>query len=371
MQHLRATLVATIVLLLLAGCGGDDGATGGGGDGEPVKVGGLFDLSGPNAQIGTAARDGAQAALRQANANGGRAIELVVVDAKSDQTAAVQGARRLVEQERVAAIIGPTSTPAAGAIKDYVNGRRVPLLANVGSIPGEIPPFVFKVPESDTLIARVQSAYMARQGHRRVAFLGLGAGGFDQSGRQAFEQEGRRVGLRVVAAENFDIDDTDVTAQLQRLRAARPDAILIYAAGPAAAIAQRKRPRAGARPPDLPELRRGRERLRRAGGARRGGHRPGLPEAHRGRPAAGLRSAEGEGAGLPARLRQARALRGRRLGLRRARGAGHRPGRAGAPSRSRGTSSAACATSSAWRASGPSPPPITPACSPSRSSSPA
>ncbi|MDP9436447.1 MAG: ABC transporter substrate-binding protein [Actinomycetota bacterium] len=82
----------------------------------------------------------------------------MVVDAKSDQTAAVQGARRLVEQERVAAIIGPTSTPAAGAIKDYVNGRRVPLLANVGSIPGEIPPFVFKVgvqPES-IIIARVK-----------------------------------------------------------------------------------------------------------------------------------------------------------------------------------------------------------------------
>ncbi len=90
---------------------------------------------------------------------------------------------------------------------------------------------------------------MARQGHRRVAFLGLGAGGFGQSGRQAFEQEARRVGLRVVAAENFEIDDTDVTAQLQRLRAARPDVILIYAAGPAAAIAQRN---AGALGRDLP-----------------------------------------------------------------------------------------------------------------------
>ena len=244
MRKVLAGVAAAVLAMGAAACGDDEesnagSGSGSGSSGEPVKVGGLFDLSGGNSQIGQAARDGAQASVKRANANGGRPIELVVVDAKSDQTAAVQGARRLIEQDDVQVIIGPTSTPAAGAIKDYVNSRKIPLLANVGAIPGGLPEHVYKVPESDTLIARVQSAYMAKQGHKRVAFLGLGSGGFGQSGEAAFKKEGARVGLSIVSSETFELDDTNATAQLQRLRRSNPDAILIYAAGPPAPIAQR------------------------------------------------------------------------------------------------------------------------------------
>lgn len=260
MRGRRLVALLFSLVLLASACGGDGGgdsasdattttASGGGSAttaarrSEPVKLGAIFDLSGPTSQVGTANQEVVQNYLKKVNDGGGingSQVELKVEDGKSDQTAAVQAARRLVEQEKVVAIIGPNSSSSALAVKDYVNGRKVPMIASAGAgqITTPILPYIFKMPEDDVVTAQVQLAFMKKQGLERVAWLGT-TSGFGQSGLKAYETEAPKNGIQLVAKETYNETDKDMSAQLTRIRGLNPQAVLIYGIPPATAIAQK------------------------------------------------------------------------------------------------------------------------------------
>ena len=105
---------------------------------EPIKIGAFFDLSGPAAFIGTPTKLVAEMVVEKINKEGGingRPLALVIGDTEGDPTRALMVAKRLVEQEKVVALIGPTRTDTGMAVKKYLEEKQIPTVMTVGGDP--------------------------------------------------------------------------------------------------------------------------------------------------------------------------------------------------------------------------------------------
>ena len=122
---------------------------------EPVKIGAFFALSGPAAPIGTPTKLVAEMVVKKINQEGGingQPIELVMGDTESDPAKAATIAKKFIFSDKVAAIIGPTSTGEGMQVKKIVEEAGVPTFMTVGGDPPimtETGPFtyVFKSPQ--------------------------------------------------------------------------------------------------------------------------------------------------------------------------------------------------------------------------------
>ena len=103
---------------------------------EPIKIGAFFALSGPAANIGTPTKLVAQMAADKINKEGGingRPIELIVGDTESDPAKAAVIAKKFIFNDKVAAIIGPTSTAEGMSVKKIVEEAGA-ILAAIGHV---------------------------------------------------------------------------------------------------------------------------------------------------------------------------------------------------------------------------------------------
>jgi len=142
-------IISLLTILVAFSAGGYAGAA------DPIKIGCLFDLSGPAGHIGTPSKHVAEMAVEQINKAGGvngRPIELVYGDSESDAGKAALQAKRLIEKEKVVALIGPTRTESAMAILNIVDKAGIPTVACVGGTPPVNPvrKWVFKSPQKNS-----------------------------------------------------------------------------------------------------------------------------------------------------------------------------------------------------------------------------
>jgi branched-chain amino acid transport system substrate-binding protein len=204
-----------------------------------VKVGLMVSATGPTAAIGIPQRN--TAALLPTRI-GDASIQYIQLEDGGDTTRAVQNARKLIGEDNVDALIGPSTTPNALAILDIVAEAKVPLLATVGTQAVVEPVdarkrWVFKTTQNDDLIAAVLLKHMQRNGVRTIGFIGFN----DPYGENWFKVFGGladKAGLRIVASERYARTDQSVTAQVLKLIAANPDAVLIAAVGGPAVLPQ-------------------------------------------------------------------------------------------------------------------------------------
>lgn len=159
-----------------------------------------------------------------------------------DTTRAVQNAKKLIAEEHIDALIGPSTTPNALAILDIVAENKVPLLATVGTSSVVEPidakkRWVFKTTQNDDLIAAALIKHMTRAGVKTVGFLGFNDP-YGENWYQVFGGLAEKAGIRIVASERFARTDQSVTGQALKLVAAKPDAVLIAAVGGPAVLPQ-------------------------------------------------------------------------------------------------------------------------------------
>jgi branched-chain amino acid transport system substrate-binding protein len=245
-SRFRAASVAAAVALLavvLQACGGASGGSGASNSKGPITLGAIVDLSGSNSQVGQPEAALLKRYVARVNAAGGidgRQLKLTVADGQSDQTVVVQAARRLAEQDGVTAVVGPTATDETLAVEDYLNTRKVPEISLGGGdrIVQPVRSWVFKAFASDALVAQAVLGYMRDHGIKRLGWLGL-SDGYGPSGLAAFQAAAPAAGIKLAPVESFAGTDTDMTSQLTRIKAANPDAVMIYGAPPSSAIAQR------------------------------------------------------------------------------------------------------------------------------------
>jgi branched-chain amino acid transport system substrate-binding protein len=211
---------------------------------EPIKIGAFFALSGPAASIGTPTKLVAQMVVDKINKEGGinkRPLELVVGDTESDPTKALMEAKRLVEKEKVIALIGPTRTDSGMAVKPYIEETaHIPVLMTIGGDPviagGKFGSFnwTYKTPQRTSVAVKKIYGYLQSQKQTKVALL-TATDGFGKDGLGALEQLAPQFGIEIVAKEAFSVNDTEMTTQLVKLRDSGAQALICWTIGPAGA----------------------------------------------------------------------------------------------------------------------------------------
>ena len=204
-----------------------------------IKIGVVASSTGPTAVVGIPQKNTASLLPTEI---GGQKIEYIVLDDASDPTNAVTGVKKLLAEHKVDALIGPTTTPAALAILDFVAEAKTPLLTTVGSSAVVLPmddkkKWVFKTTQNDDLIAEAVIAHMTASGIKTLGFIGFN----DPYGENWFKVFGglaEKAGISIVANERYNRTDQSVTGQVLKVMAARPDAVFIAATGGPAVLPQ-------------------------------------------------------------------------------------------------------------------------------------
>jgi branched-chain amino acid transport system substrate-binding protein len=251
-MHLLTALVITA--LLVAGASAPADAQ------EPYRLGAIFSITGPGSSLGIPERDTALMLEADINARGGvkgpdgrmHPFKIVIYDDASDETKAVLAAKKLIDEDRVTAIVGTTLSGTSLAILDTVQKAEVPLVSCAAAAkivePAAERKWVFKTPQSDALIVGVLVDYLKAKGLTRVAWLNVDYA-FGQLGWLEFDKAARKAGLQIAVNEKFGQKDVDMTAQLTRVKAAAPQAVVVWSIPPSASIATRNYADLGLRMP--------------------------------------------------------------------------------------------------------------------------
>ena len=226
MNAFRLTLLAT--LLCAAGFAQAD-----------LKIGVIASSTGVTAVVGMPQKN--TVALLPSEI-GGQKIEYIVLDDASDPTNAVTNVKKLLSEHKVDALIGPTTTPAALAMLDFVAESKTPLVTTVGSSAlvqpmDEKKKWVFKTTQNDDLIAEAVIEHMTKTGVRTIGFIGFNDP-YGENWHKVFSAMAEKAGLKIIANERFTRTDQSVTGQALKLLAAKPDAVFIAATGGPAVLPQ-------------------------------------------------------------------------------------------------------------------------------------
>jgi len=225
---------------------------------EPIKLGAFFALSGPAAHIGTPTKLVADMVVDQINKGGGingRPIELIVGDTESDPAKAATIAKKFIFTDKVAAIIGPTSTAEGMNVKKIVEEASVPTFMTVGGDPvimggeklGSFN-YVFKSPQRSSTAVKKLFGYLKDKKLTKVGLL-TASDAFGKDGLVWLEKLAPDFGITFVAKESFGPSDIDMTAQLTKIKNADPQALVVWTIGPAGAIVAKNKAQLGIKVP--------------------------------------------------------------------------------------------------------------------------
>jgi len=209
----------------------------------PIKIGALFAVTGPASFLGEPERNTAQMVVEEINKTGGikgRKLELIVYDTGGDATKAVQLANKLIKNDHVVAIIGPSTTGDTMAVIPVVEKAHIPLIACAAGIKITEPvkKWVFKTAQNDTLaVARIYEQ-LRKEKKSRVAILTV-SDGFGASGREQLKSQASRFGIEIVTDDTYGPKDTDMTAQLTKIRGSRAQAVVCWGTNPGPAVVAR------------------------------------------------------------------------------------------------------------------------------------
>ena len=210
---------------------------------EDIKIGYNGDLSAsPSAQRGQAAVIGMEAAIADINAAGGllgRKLALVVRDDTSTPPKTIQNMSDLIDNEKVSAVFGPTNSGNAMAWKHLANQKKIPVIGNVGSgtdITKPMSPgadnYMFRVSMVDREQVAALMAYVKKNAAQsKVIGLMAETTGHGQGGLKDMQEIAELQGIKPAAIERFGVADTDITSQLNKMKAAGVDTVIVWAQG--------------------------------------------------------------------------------------------------------------------------------------------
>ncbi len=210
---------------------------------QDIKLGYNGDLSAsPSAQSGQAAVLGMEAAIADINAAGGvlgRKLTLVTRDDVSAPPKSIQNMSDLIDNEKVAAVFGPTNSGNAMAWKHIANQKKIPVMGNVGSgtdITKPMSPnadnYMFRVSMVDREQVAALMAYVKKNAAQsKVVGLMAETTGYGQGGLKDMEEIAKLQDIKIAATERFGVGDTDMTSQLSKMKAANVDTVVVWAQG--------------------------------------------------------------------------------------------------------------------------------------------
>jgi branched-chain amino acid transport system substrate-binding protein len=205
-----------------------------------VKIGALFAVTGSASFLGEPEKKTLELLVKEANETGGingQKLEVVIYDTTGDATKAVQLATKLIKDDKVSVIIGPSTTGESMAVIPVAEKEKIPLISCAAGIKITDPAkhWVFKTPANDHVAAEKIFNYMTSKKQKNFALLTV-TDGFGASGREQIKVLAKQKGFTIVADEVYGPKDTDMTAQLTKIRGIKPDAIICWGTNPGPAV---------------------------------------------------------------------------------------------------------------------------------------
>jgi branched-chain amino acid transport system substrate-binding protein len=206
---------------------------------KPYVVGAFCSVTGPNAPLGAPERDTLVMLAEQINQKGGingHPLKLIIEDDGSDNTSAVKAAKKLIEQDKVCAIIGSSGTGPTMAVIPITEAAGVPHLSMAAGndITNPLKKWVFRTPQTDVLAVGKILDYLTARKITKVAML-YDSNAYGSSGRDQLRNLAPKYKVTIVAEEAFATKDTDMTVQLTKIRTTDAQAIICWGTNPAPA----------------------------------------------------------------------------------------------------------------------------------------
>ncbi|MGB9868011.1 MAG: ABC transporter substrate-binding protein [Bacillota bacterium] len=228
---IAVSLVGIIAGILVAGCAGSQGP-------QTIKVGYLANVTGDGAVWGQAEVNGAKLAVEEINKAGGvlgKQLELIVGDARGNATDGVNAVKKLIEQDKVVAILGSNYSGINIACAPIVEAAKVPQIGSFSTNPkvtvdekGNVRPYSFRLCFIDPYQGKVIADYLySKVGKKRAAILYDVTSDYSVGLAEYFEQRFKQIGGEVVAKLAFKSGDVDFRPQLSEIKQKNPDAIVL------------------------------------------------------------------------------------------------------------------------------------------------
>jgi branched-chain amino acid transport system substrate-binding protein len=210
---------------------------------EPVRIGTFLSVTGPASFLGDPELKTLEMYVEKINAEGGvlgRKVQLVSYDDSGDAEKARTFAKRLIEQDKVDIIVGGSTTGTTMAAVPLAEQAGTPFISLAGAvvIVEPVKKWVFKTPHTDRMACEKIFVDMQARKVTRAALIS-GSGGFDKSMRAECVKVAPKYAIEIVADETYGATDTDVTAQLTKIKGGNAQAVLNAGFGQGPAIVTR------------------------------------------------------------------------------------------------------------------------------------
>jgi branched-chain amino acid transport system substrate-binding protein len=208
---------------------------------EPIKIGAILSVTGPASFLGAPEAKTLEMLVEETNKKGGfqgRKVELIIKDSGASPEKAFSFAKQLIEENKVFAIIGPSTSGESMKIKSVAEEGKTILLSCAAAevIVNPVAQYVFKTPQSDKDAVIKIFQQMKKMKISRIGVLSSNTG-FGNAGKAQIEKLAPAYGILILANEVYDKAASDLTAEVTKIKAANVQAIVNWSIEPAQAIA--------------------------------------------------------------------------------------------------------------------------------------
>jgi branched-chain amino acid transport system substrate-binding protein len=231
MKTLKMVAVAACIMVLSIGSAFAGGT---------IKIGAILAVTGPAAFLGAPEAKTLEMMVADINAKGGingNKVELIIKDSQASPEKAVSFAKQLIEEEKVFAIIGPSTSGETMAIKNIAEEGKTILLscAAAEAIVKPVAKWVFKTPQMDRDAVIRIFEQMNKMKISKIGVLSSNTG-FGKAGKEQIEKLAPEYGIQIAVSEVYDKAATDLTAEVTKINAANVQAIINWSIEPAQSI---------------------------------------------------------------------------------------------------------------------------------------
>jgi len=232
------TAFVVVSMVVLAGCKKKEEAEIGPPPPVPYKVGAVLDVTGKAAWLGEPEKKTVEMVVRQVNAAGGingHPLMVIVEDNASEEATAVIAMKKLVDSDKVCAVIGPSQSGTTLAVVPIAMEKKVPLISCAAAArivqPAAEKFWVFKVPQMDSDCVRRIYDYMKEKGWTKAALITV-TDGFGSAGREQLKTIAKEYKIEIAADETYLPTDTDMTVQLTKIKNTEAQALISWSIAP-------------------------------------------------------------------------------------------------------------------------------------------
>ena len=229
---LAFALAVALLASLLAGCKPSSSGGGASQQGETIKIGGLAPLTGEVSVYGNAVINGAKLYIEEYNASrpeGAPAIEFIVYDEKGDSVEAVNAYNRLVDSDKVVAILGDVTSAPTIAVAELAAAINMPMVT-ASATAEDVTKFgdnMFRACFLDPFQGKTMADFAKKEGAKKVAVIYNTGSDYSTGLAKAFEARAKELGMEVVAFEGYADGDKDFRAQLTNIAAKNADMLFV------------------------------------------------------------------------------------------------------------------------------------------------